>query len=170
MVRIRKNVLRKINLPEETKQFLNQAGLAEAIYYGTIKPTLPRLTELVSETGPIPSSFARYRVLGEVGGYIYQCLDEEESGQVVVVIANPEYQKDVFFVNSSIQHFAECCAILGKIWDEKIEQGHASFPSPAWDEFMAQYEQAIRDIDPPALTDDTTWSARRIKNLKEGVL
>lgn len=42
MVRIRKSVLKNIHLPEETKQFLNHAGLAEAIYYGTIKPTLPR--------------------------------------------------------------------------------------------------------------------------------
>ena len=62
MVRIRKSVLQKVNLPEETKWFLNQAGLAEAIYYGTIQPTLPRLTELdlKQSHSPLPSRVTAY--------------------------------------------------------------------------------------------------------------
>lgn len=168
MVRIRKRVLQKTSLPEETKLFLNQAGLAEAIYYGMIKPNLPRLTELVSETGPLPASFARYRVLGEMGYHMFHCLDEEKNGQVVVVIADSERENQVFFYNSSIQHYAECCVVTGEVWDVEIEQGHASFPSPAWDKFVAKYEQAIRAIDPPALANERTLYARKIANLKEG--
>ena len=170
MVRIRKSVLQKTNLPEETKQFIIQAGLPEHLYYyGGAKPTLPRLTELVSETtGPLPSSFARYRVLGEVGYHMFLSLDEEENGRVVVVIADSDQENVVYFTSSSICHYAECCVVMGEIWDAEVEQGHASFPSPAWDTFIAKYEQAIRAVDPPALADERTWYARKMAGLKEG--
>jgi hypothetical protein len=168
MVRIRKSVLTNVNMPEETMLFLNKVGLAEAIYYGTLTPTLPRLTELVSETGSLPTSFARYRVLGEVGYRMFQCLDEEESGQVVVVIANPDYEKIVLFANSSIQHYAECCIVAEEIWHERARD-HVYFPSPEWDKFIAKYEQAIRAIDPLALADESTWHAREMRNLKAGI-
>ena len=49
MVRIRKSVLKNINLPEETKLFLNQGGLVDTVYGGTLVPTLPRLTDLVAK-------------------------------------------------------------------------------------------------------------------------
>ncbi len=165
MVRIRKSTLQKTNLPEETKQFLNQAGLARAIYYSTITPTLPRLTELVSETGPLPASFARYRVLGEIGGWVYQCLDEEQNGQVVVVIADPEREKEVIFVNSSIQHYAECCVVTEEIYDIEIE-GCAGERKEKGRKYTTRYEQAIRDIDPPALSDEKTWHAHMLNNVR----
>lgn len=163
---IRKSVLAKTNLPEETKHFLNQVGLPDMIAYSLIRRTLPPLMEFVSEIKPLPASFARYRVLMEVGGSMFLCFDEKENGQMVVVMADPEYESVVFFANSSIQHFAECCVAVDKIGDEEIEQSHAGYPSPEW---VARYEQVLLNIDPPMLVDDTTWSARRIKNLKEGV-
>ena len=107
MIRIRKSVLKNINLPEETKQFLNQGGLIDTVYGGTLTPTLPRLTELVTEIGLLPDSFAYYRVLGDVGWKDFQCL-EEGSGQVVVVTADPEKEREIIFENSSIRQYAEC--------------------------------------------------------------
>ena len=166
MVRISKRVLKNIRLPEETKQFLNQGGVAEMIGYGVIMPTLPRLTELVSETGSLPASFARYRVLGEVGCLMYGCLDEEENGQVVAVLTGPEQENAVLFANSSILHYAECCIVTDDLWDMEIEQGCAGERKEALQKYIAKYEQAIREIDPPALADNRTWYARQVRNMK----
>ena len=169
-IRIRKSVLKKTTLPEETKHFLNQVGLPDMIAYSQIKRTLPRLTELVSETGPLPTSFARYRVLCEEGYHQFLCFDEEENGQMVLVMADPEYERIVMFANSSMLKFAECCVACENIDDEMIEQGIAKFSFQARNEFLAsKYEQVIREVDPPALADDKTRSARRVRSIKEGM-
>jgi hypothetical protein len=168
LVRIRKSVLKNINLPAETKQFLNQGGLVDTVYGGTLTPTLPRLTELVSKIEPLPNSFARYRVLGDIGYKHFQCLDEEGDGRVVVVLAVPDEDKVVFFENSSIRQYAECLLAWGEIC-EAIEKEDAYFPSLAWDEYIAKYEQAICKIDPQALADESTWYSREINNLKAGI-
>ena len=165
MVRVRKSTLQKTNLPEEAKQFLYQAGLPEMIGYSITKPTLPRLTELVSETGPLPASFARYRVIADVGYCMFLSLDEEENGQVVVVIADAERENEVFFYHSSILHYAECCVIDDTSWEVEIEQRQTSFPFPALDNYIASYEQAVREIDPLSLADDT-WDARQRRNMR----
>ena len=99
---------------------------------------------------------------------MFQCLDEEESGQVVVVIAVPDEDKVVFFENSSIWQHAECFLAWGEIC-EATEQEGAYFPSPAWDDYIATYEQTICAIDPQALANESTWQARKIKNLKAGI-
>ncbi len=135
--------------------------------YSDTMPTLPRLTELGSETGPLPPSFARYRVFVEDGCLMYLCLDEEENGQVVAVIANPEREKEVFFFHSSILHFAECCIAASELWDREMEQDYAGDIKETWRNIIAKYEQVGREIDPPALTNDRTWYARKVSNLKE---
>ena len=168
MYRIRKSILKNINLPEETKLFLNQAGLCDALYNYTKLPNLPRLTELVSRTGLLPSSFARYRVLGEHGYKSFHCLDEEEEGRVIVVYADPESESGVIFANSSILKYAECFVATGKIWDE-IDRDNVISSSPTWPEYVAKYEQAIQEIDPAALAEEYNWWSSRVEGMKAGI-
>ena len=166
IVRIRKRVLEKINLPEDTKQFLNQIGLADAIYYGTLTPTLPRLTKLVSDTAWFPCLLAHYRVLGEIGYRMFQCL-EEGSGHVVVVMDNPGREREIIFVNSSIRQFAECLLRWGLLW-EAIEQQRLHEFSPEWKKHLDEYEQMVRKIDPAALADEMNWFANLLIRVRAG--
>ena len=179
MVRIRKSVLKNINLPEETKLFLNQGGLVDTVYGGTLVPTLPRLTDLAAKaeslpaafapyrvTQPLPAAFARYRVIGDLDWKSFQCLDEEENGQVVVVKVNPV---KVIFHNSSIQQYAECCLAWSATWTA-TEQAGIFIDSKEWGEYMGKYERAIREIDSRALANKQNWLARKLKNYKAGLL
>lgn len=181
MVRIRKSVLKNINLPEETKLFLNQGGLVDTVYGGTLVPTLPRLTDLVAKakslpaafqryqlTEPLPASYARYRVIGDLGYKDFQCLDEEGDGQVVVVKIKVNPAR-VLFLNSSIQQYAECCLAWSATW-RATEQEGIFVASKEWGEYMAKYERAIREIDPRALANKKNWLARKLKNYKAGLL
>src|SRR5688572_10137903 len=90
-VRIPKKALARINIPEDSKRFLNEGGLMEQMYYPElIKKNLPRLTKAYPGIKSLPASFARYRVLGYMSPG-FQCLDEEASGSVVnVILPNTE--------------------------------------------------------------------------------
>lgn len=84
---------------------------------------------------------------------------------MVEIIADPDQEKTVFFVNSSILHYAECCVVTGEIYDIEIE-GCSGEWKEKWRKYTSRYAQAIHEIDPPALADERALHACIVESMR----
>lgn len=107
LIRFSENVIRVINIPTQAKQFLIEAGLPEEAYLGTMCLDLPRLPHSIPGTENLSTAYERYRLIGESGYQMYDCIDEMEGGRIVTVSVR-ESGTEIIFCNSSIHQLAYC--------------------------------------------------------------
>jgi hypothetical protein len=86
LVTIPRYILDRMNIPEDAKRFLAEAGVPEDEVLGTpVNIRLPILPNSFPGTEGLPASYKRYRVFGDVGYMNYACIDEAEGGAIVSV-------------------------------------------------------------------------------------
>lgn len=168
-IKISSDVLNRTRLSGETKQFLAEYGLINELYFGTENINLTPLPFAFTDKRQLSSQYERYRVLGEVGYQMYECLDEISDGRVVIVKLNGTDSPEVIFVNSSITQFAECEIAWFDVWS-KLETDNILTDSKSFQEIIDVYESELLSIDPLIFSESNSWRVHYLSKLRQGIL
>jgi hypothetical protein len=154
LVKWPRDLLARIDLPNDAKRFLAEVGLpCVSDWTMRFDLTLDQMQQATIE----PRCF--------IIGYDYKCpilLDKQKRGSVISV----EHGRNERFVNTDICRFGECLvlyqqyrlAVRAMDDEEKIQN------------LISNTENAMRAIDPTAFADANDWWAVIIEQMRSGLL
>jgi hypothetical protein len=162
------DVVHRLNIPEEARQFLLQAGLprqAEPFFVFDVgHNTLPTLPEYLSSYN-LPLDYARYRLIAEkqhrwsdeINITHFICLDKQANGQVIWVLNDEDYPASL--LNTSLLHLAEMLLIYRehRQWIYSLGTWNPIFNSDEWDQRQLDTASVLRKVDPEALLHEQGW-------------
>lgn len=124
LIRVDETVISSLQLPEDAKRFLREAGLPlrplYELHLNRVQEELPTIANVIGDSLAVSAKLCELRVLGEwVDPYdastsrAFVCLNEHENGRIVRVFLNQNTASDTqaaaAFFNTSLPQMLECC-------------------------------------------------------------
>lgn len=150
-----------LNIPDDCKVFLNEAGLPEsAAPFLEFRSPEEGPLKTAAEARQLSSDFDRYRVIGFDDAGNPLCLDERERGAVVYLDHDNRLQR--VFMNSSIQQLAESLLAFEKmIRDTQEQNGEDAYLDGDIPETVRVWVRAeLEMIDASAVADGCFWASQ----------
>jgi hypothetical protein len=150
-------------LDQKSAEFLLDAGLPRRagleLDFSSLEEGLPHLADLLRSRGmQVEEEWAGYCVLGQDNaGYI--CVVPERDDAIVAVWPRERLER---FVNTGIQHLAECLLAY-----RNISKGSSHLDDASYAEDLRRY---IVGVDPAALQDAESWWSVVIEQASYGDL
>ena len=167
LIKANPNAVRKLKIPDESKKFLIEVGLPKQhillCEFYLDSDEFPTIHEYAAQCGSQLAADLQLRRIGWDGGTEICISEEDESGEVLVIDLKRELPDA--FVNKNIETFAgflalyvEACHAYGGLTDaEMIDGAH-------------RLDKRLRELDPLAFQDTSTWWSSITEQLKSGML
>jgi SUKH-4 immunity protein len=148
-------------------RFLVETGIPDTnfCYLTDLEGGLKRIDEVYDVAYPWPEAARRevepYLIVGHTQGGDPVCLDLSQNEQLIIAYYMNFGIDGETFINSSVAQFAESVLIFHSLLVDYFTEFSSDAPlleGKVPSEWVERARAAIREVDPPAIADNTCWT------------